>query len=321
VHEAVAIAVHVEDALEGGDLLPLAPVPPSPAATAPGLETRLALGTPSAASRAAILLETAAALAGPAALVPGETAPGLETARLLGTAASGLRLLAVASPLGTGASGLETAAALAAGPTALVPGETAPGLGPLRRRRAARWRSTALVPGETAPGLHAALAHETAPRLGHALLGEASPGSETRIGLGTDVLTRATGPTLVTASLTPGPRSAALLLPTATPATGPLLLAPPPDMGRVRPAVSIALEGDWPPALQAEALALLEQLAAADHVAQGALELGLLTRVQVGQLQQFLDAERMLGLGQVSLHVTRKIGHERSRIRKPSGRP
>jgi hypothetical protein len=94
-----------------------------------------------------------------------------------------------------------------------------------------------------------------------------------------------------------------------------------PDLGRVPPAIATAPGRVWPPALQAEALALLEQLAAPDHLAQGALELGLLPGVQVGELQQLMDAERVLGLGEVSLHVTRKIGHERSRIRKPSGRP
>jgi hypothetical protein len=83
----------------------------------------------------------------------------------------------------------------------------------------------------------------------------------------------------------------------------------------------MAPAGGRPLAAQAEALALLEQLAAAHQVPQGALELGLLPGVEMGELQQLLDAEGVLGLGQVSLHIMRKIGHERSRIRKPSGRP
>jgi hypothetical protein len=70
--------------------------------------------------------------------------------------------------------------------------------------------------------------------------------------------------------------------------------------------------GGRSPALQAEALALLLQLAPPDHVPEGALELRLLPGVQSGELEELLDPERVLGFRQVALHVLRKFGHKRS---------
>ena len=70
---------------------------------------------------------------------------------------------------------------------------------------------------------------------------------------------------------------------------------------------------------QAEALALLEQGAVADHVPEDTLELGLLARVQLGEFEQFLDAERVFGLGEETLHILRNVGHERSHDRAPRG--
>jgi hypothetical protein len=89
----------------------------------------------------------------------------------------------------------------------------------------------------------------------------------------------------------------------------------------MRPALTVRRRtlGGWPLSLQAEALALLGQLAPADHVPEGALELRLLTGMQVGEPEQFLDAEGLLGLGEVSPHVLKKVGHESSQRGGPGG--
>ncbi|PTL85272.1 hypothetical protein DAT35_00665 [Vitiosangium sp. GDMCC 1.1324] len=90
-------------------------------------------------------------------------------------------------------------------------------------------------------------------------------------------------------------------------------------MGRLRPAITDAPRRGWLLAPQAEALALLDQLASPDHLPEGALELGLLPGVQLGESEQILDAERMLGLRQVSPYVLKKVGHESSQNGEPDG--
>jgi hypothetical protein len=93
---------------------------------------------------------------------------------------------------------------------------------------------------------------------------------------------------------------------------------PTPDVGRLPPTLAAPVRG-WPLALQAEALALLGQLAPAHHVPEDALDLRLLPRVQAGELEELLHPERVLGFGQVSLQVLRKFGHESSQGRERNG--
>jgi hypothetical protein len=79
---------------------------------------------------------------------------------------------------------------------------------------------------------------------------------------------------------------------------------------------TLCLLGRWPLLLQAEALAVLDERALAHHVPERALEPGLLSGVQPGQPEQFLDSERMLRLRQVPLHVLRQFNHKRSQARQ-----
>jgi hypothetical protein len=89
------------------------------------------------------------------------------------------------------------------------------------------------------------------------------------------------------------------------------------DVGRMPPPIA-SIRG-WSLALQAEALALLEQLAPAYQLPEDALDLGLLSRMQAGELEELLHPEGVLGFGQMSLQVLRKFGHERSQRREPNG--
>jgi hypothetical protein len=289
--------VDVEDALHRQGLLPL--LRSAPTSTATRLEAIPAPG-------ATILLEATATLP---TLVPTEPAPGLGTPRLEATTARAttpLPLIPTETPtLLLGASRLD---AVSTGPH--LPGETPPGLllgsGTPLLEAPPSLRSTRR---ETRPlgltsGLPAPLAHETASGLGTVAPREPTPRREAlirpRTGLFTGVLARTPEPTLV-ALATPRLLRSRFLGPVPTP-----------DVGRMPSPITTPPVRGWPLAPQAEALALLEQLALAHHVPEDALDLGLLPGVQAGELQELLHPERVLGFGQMSFQVLRKFGHESS---------